>query len=592
MSASSIHSASTDSASIHSAQPGLVAHVGGRQPHLIDPTSFTGEQRTLDDLGTALCDVTFCVIDFETTGGSPSECAITEVGAVKLRGGECLGTLQTMVNPGQAIPPQITMLTGITEMMVRTAPRIEHVLPTLLEFIGGSVIVGHNVKFDVGFLQAAMERDQRPRLINRQIDTVALARRLVGDEVPNCKLGTLADRLRLDHRPSHRALDDALATGDLLHYLLERASGHGVLGLDDLLSLPKMAGHKQAAKLRLTEQLPRTPGVYQFRDRRGELLYIGKAANLRARVRSYFSSDSRRKIGSLLREADSIEHTECHHQLEAAVLELRLIQRFAPRYNRAGKRRAAPPWVKLTLNEAFPRLSIVRKVADDGCVYLGPFGSHRAAQRSVEAIHTAVPLRRCTTRPGAASAGQRTGPCASAQLGVSTCPCAGGVTAAAYADIVAHAKVAMTIRPDLLLDPLAQKMQSLAGAERFEEAADMRDRAAGLANVLRKRRNVARLMDAGQISVEIEGGGATIVDGRLTTSWGSGAQLQLISPALDYAADHDAPAARFDEAALLSSWLEQHAHKVRLIHAEHGLVRPYPRLDRFAASKRAPRRQN
>ena len=437
-----------------------------------------------------------------------------------------------------------------------------------------------------------MARDPRPRLINRQIDTVALARRLVGDEVPNCKLGTLADRLRLDHQPSHRALDDALATGDLLHYLLERASGHGVLGLDDLLSLPKMAGHKQAAKLRLTEGLPRSPGVYQFRDRRGELLYIGKAANLRARVRSYFSSDSRRKVGALLREADAIEHTECHHQLEASVLELRLIQRFAPRYNKVGKRRSAPPWIKLTLNEAFPRLSIVRKVADDGCVYLGPFGNHRAAQRGVEAIHTALPLRRCTTRPGTSSATRKPGSCASAQLGVSTCPCAGAVTPAAYADIVVQATAAMTVRPNLLLDPLAQKMQSLAGAERFEEAADMRDRAAGLASVLRKRHNVSRLAEAGRISVEIPGGGATIIDGRLESSWGSGSQLQLISPALDYAADHNAPAARFDEAALLSSWLEHHADQVRLMHAEHGLTSPYPRLGQFAASKRTGRPQN
>src|SRR5436305_5518691 len=119
-------------------------------------------QRSFDDLGSPLHGVTFCVVDLETTGGSSVDCAITEVGAVRLRGGECLGTFQTLVNPGCAIPPSITVLTGITEAMVVPAPRIETVLPSLVEFIGGSVLVGHNVRFDVSFLDAAMARGGNP----------------------------------------------------------------------------------------------------------------------------------------------------------------------------------------------------------------------------------------------------------------------------------------------------------------------------------------------------------------------------------------------------------------------------------------------
>src|SRR6476661_4934115 len=201
-------------------------------------------QRSFDDLGTPLCDVTFCVIDLETTGGNRSDDQITEVGAVKVRGGEFLGTFQTLVNPGRAIPPQITMLTGLSDALVHQAPRIGAVLPSLHEFVGDSVIVGHNIG-------------------------LALARRLVRDEVPDCRLGTLASRFRLDHKPSHRALDDALATTDLLHLLIERAAAFGVLGLDDLLALPRLGGHPQVAKLRLTTTLPRTPGVYLFVDGRG-----------------------------------------------------------------------------------------------------------------------------------------------------------------------------------------------------------------------------------------------------------------------------------------------------------------------------------
>ena len=332
------------------------------------------------------------------TGGSAANCAITEVGAVKLRGGECLGTYQTLVDPGCAIPPEITVITGITQAMVMRAPRMEAVMPSLLEFIGDAVIVGHNIRFDIGFLNAALAQQQRPRLPHRSIDTLALARRLLSDEVPNCKLGTLADRLRLSHTPSHRALDDALATGDLLHFLLERAGTLGVTGLDDLVALPKIAGSAQIRKLSLTDGLPRLPGVYLFRDTRSEVLYVGKATNLRARVRSYFSTDERRKIGQLLRETHRIDHHVCHNGLEAAVLELRLIHRHLPRFNRQGTRSTKYPYVKLTLDERFPRLSVVRVVKDDGALYLGPVSSARRAKRVIEAIESSVPIRRCTAR--------------------------------------------------------------------------------------------------------------------------------------------------------------------------------------------------
>ena len=193
-------------------------------------------QRSFDDLGTPLADVTFCVLDLETTGGHRTDDVITEVGAVKVRGGEFLGTFQTLVNPGRAIPPQITVLTGLTDAARRARRRGSR--PSCRRCsssLGGTVIVGHNIGFDVAFLRAAFERAGHPALRPGEVDTVALARRLVRDEVPDCRLGTLASRFRLDHQPTHRALDDALATTDLLHLLIERASGLGVLGLDDLI---------------------------------------------------------------------------------------------------------------------------------------------------------------------------------------------------------------------------------------------------------------------------------------------------------------------------------------------------------------------
>lgn len=562
---------------------------------------FDPAQRSLDDLGTALHEVTFVVVDLETTGGSAANCAITEIGAVKLRGGECLGTYQTLVDPGCAVPPEITMITGITSAMVMRAPRIEAVMPSLLEFIGDSVIVGHNIRFDIGFLDASLERLGRDRLHQRRIDTLALARRLVRDEVPNCKLGTLADRLRLAHTPSHRALDDALATGDLLHVLIERAGGLGVTGLDDLVDLPKMAGSAHAKKLPLTDGLPRSPGVYLFRDARGEVLYVGKAANLRSRVRSYFSTDDRRKVGQLLRETKQIDHHVCRNGLEAAVFELRLIHRHLPRFNRQGTRSSRYPYVKLTLNERFPRLSVVRKVRDDGALYLGPVSSSARAKRVIEAIETAAPIRRCTTT----STRSTTRPtCAPAQIGVAACPCSGATSEADYATVINDLVEALTNDPRRLLAPLEARIEMLAAEERFEEAADARDRADALSGVIRRHRRFDLLRRAGTVRISIGSAWAELDHGLLRACGDHdqpNAQAALWAKELAVACEppHERSDGRLqvprrdeaDELLTIVAWLERHADAIRLEEVSGVLVEPLPAVPSFAPSGKSPARR-
>jgi DNA polymerase-3 subunit epsilon len=475
-------------------------------------------QRTFADLGTPLSDVTFVVVDVETTGGSPAHCGITEIGAVKYRGGECLGTFHTLVNPGVPIPPAITFLTGITEAMVLSAPRIGDALPHFLEFLGPSspdrVLVGHNVRFDIAFLDAALEAHGYPRLSHARVDTVGLARRLLRDEVPNLRLATLAQYLRAATQPIHRALEDARATLEILHALLERAGTLGVLGLDDLLALPTMRAHPSSGKLSLTARLPRTPGVYMFRDRGGRVLYVGKAANVRARVRSYFSGDDRRKVPQLLREVEQIEVVSCHHPLEAAVREIRLIHEHEPRFNRQAKAWRSYAYLKLTLEERFPRLAVVRDVRADGARYVGPFRSSRAAQVAREAIESAVPLRRCTRRIGrAATLGGE--PCLPAVLGVATCPCSGSCGDDDYARLVGQVVRGLDDDPAALLGPLEQRMHALARDERFEEAAMTRDRLAALARALERQRLVRAARAAGRVRIEDAYGALEIDHGRL-----------------------------------------------------------------------------
>ncbi len=458
-------------------------------------------QRSFDDLGMPLAEVTFCVLDLETTGGDRATDMITEVGAIKVRGGEFLGTFQTLVNPGRAIPPQITMLTGLTDALVAPAPRIEAVLPSLLEFLGGTVLVGHNIGFDVAFLRHAFERAGHGPFDPVRVDTVALARRLVRDEVPDCRLGTLATRFRLDHKPTHRALDDALATTDLLHLLIERASGLGVLGIDDLTTLASMAGHPQAAKLKLTSNLPRSPGVYLFCGHRDEVLYVGKASNLRQRVRSYFGREDRRRIGPMLREAQAVRHHCLPDALSAEVVEARLIARLRPRYNRAGTHADRYCYVRLDTDSPWPRLAIVRDPARTG-LHLGPLPSRPMATLVVEALQAALPLRRCSVRLGRAhQPAPDATPCAAAQLGVAACPCAGLADRGRYDEAVAAAGAAMTGRPGDVAARLTDRMRTLAAAQRFEEAAIARDRLSALDGAVKRTHQMEELLARGRFEV-------------------------------------------------------------------------------------------
>ncbi len=463
-------------------------------------------QPSFDDLSSPLIEVPFCTLDLETTGGSAKDCEITEIGAVKHKGGEVVGTFQTLVDPGMPIPPSITVLTGITQAMVVDAPRIETALPALLEFIGESVIVGHNVRFDLSFLNAASIRLGYGKLENKHVDTAALARRLVRPEVRNLKLKTLASHFRSPVAPNHRALEDARATAHVLHALLERAGTIGVTNLDDLLLLPKAKGSAHYSKIGLTEHLPRAPGVYIFKDRNDMPIYVGKAKNLRTRVRQYFYGDKRRTIANLMRELDSVDHQKCDTVLEAEVTELRLIHAHRPRYNRKSRPPKTSHFVKVT-DEAFPRLSVVRTLRDDGLEYLGPFRSKKSADLVMHAIWDAFPIRRCRNRPGS-----RSGKCAAAQLGVSHCPCDGTLDQSLYESVVARLLDAIRTSPDELLDQLADRMAQLADAQRYEEAAWVRDRHTALSNALQLRAIWHSLTRAGVIRLEDSSGRRTTID--------------------------------------------------------------------------------
>lgn len=436
-----------------------------------------GAQLDLDFDGEPLARTTFCVVDLETTGGSPTEGRITEIGAVKVRGGEVLGEFRTFVDPQQPIPPFITVLTGITQRMVTDAPREAAAVPMLLDFLGGSVFVAHNAPYDSNFLKAACERLGLDWPNPHTIDTARLARSVLGrDEVPNHKLATLAEFFHTQVRPTHRALDDARATMDVLHGLLERLGAIGVVTVEELTASMRRIPHQRRDKRHLADRLPEAAGVYTFRDSDGRPLYVGVSGDIRRRVRSYFtSSEQRPRMTEMVGIATEVTAIVCTTDLEARVRELRLIAQWKPPYNRRSRHPERTVWLKLT-GEAFPRLSVVRTVTDDeqtGQVYAGPYSSRAEAQEAAAAITEATGLRACTQR---LSAGRRSPDCVLGQIGRCGAPCSGEVAADEYAPIAEHAREILLGEGPGVVHAITARMSALAAQERFEQAATWRDR--------------------------------------------------------------------------------------------------------------------
>jgi len=532
-------------------------------------------QRSFDEIGRPLRDITFCVVDLETTGGSPDQgCMITEIGAVKVRGGEVLGEFQTLVNPHTQIPAFIAVLTGISNSMVADAPSIDSALPAFLEFAAGSVLVAHNAPFDVGFLKHFAARQERPWPAFEVVDTAKVARRVITrDDAPNCKLSSLARVFRSSTTPNHRALSDARATVDVLHGLMERLGSLGVHTLEELQTFSAKVSVAQRRKRHLADGLPHSPGVYLFKDERSRVLYVGTSRDLRKRVRSYFTaSETRSRIGEMVRLATTVTGIECATPLEAEVRELRLIAEHKPSYNRRSRFPEKVTFVKLT-REPWPRLSLVKKVLDDDADYLGPFASRKVAEKCLAAIHDTFPVRQCSDKFGKRPSRS---PCVLAEMGRCLSPCDGSVDADTYAAVVRQLRETLLRRPDEVVEAINTRMAALAADERFEEAGVHRDRLAAFVRAAARTQRLtsltrcpevvaARREDDGQWAVHVVRYGRLAAAGTIPP--GADAVLfvsQLRATAETVTPSHGPiPAATAEESERILRWLE--SPSIRLI---------------------------
>jgi len=543
----------------------------------------------LDDgaaLEVSLRQTTFVIVDLETTGGRSRPGpdgyfdAITEIGAVKVRGGEVIGEFATLVDPQRAIPPQIVELTGITTAMVRDAPAISAVLPMFLEFARGAVLVAHNAGFDVGFLRAAAGRCgidwPRPEVLC----TVKLARRVLSrEEAPSVRLSALARLVGSATEPTHRALDDARATVDVLHALIERVGNQGVTTYPDLRSYLPNATNAQRAKRVLAQGLPRRPGVYLFRGPSGEVLYIGTAGDLRRRVGQYFTgADPRGRMKEMVALATAVDHVECAHALEAGVRELRLLAAHAPPYNRRSRFPHRWWWLVLT-DEPFPRFSAIRGPRRERA--LGPFRSRAEACDTADLIARFTGVRTCSSRIGRSGSH---GP-ACPEREVSPCAAARGLTADEYAPAPRRAADLIDGLDDTVLAAAVGRVSELADMARYESAARQRDLTMAAVEVLWRGQRLRTLAGVEElVAAAPDGRGGwqlTVVrHGQLAAAGcarrgvppmpvvqalRSGAQVVLPQPA-------PLGGALVEETALLSRWLSQPG--VRIVCATDGFATP------------------
>src|SRR6266508_678170 len=380
-------------------------------------------------------DAEYVVVDLETTGLRPGSSQICEIGAVRVRGFELVEEFQTLVDPRVPLGAVISALTGLTDRQLRGAPPPSLAVRRFLAFAGDSVLVAHNARFDLAFLDRETERLTGSRLAAPVVDSVPLARRLLAGRVPRASLAQLSYFFGTAVQPCHRALPDAQATAEVLLALIGLAQERGARTVADLVTLAATRTRRVWDKRHLAFGAPPHPGVYFFYDRNDQLLYVGRARDLRARLRSYFRSDRQRPaVEAAVAAVERIEWRELGSELEASLEELRLIRELRPPANARVARPERYVWLKKRGD------AVVASSQPSDNLLLGPIRSRRRAQLAARALQADE-----LDRPAAA------------------------------------------------LPRLRRRLAELSDARRYEDAARLRDRLEALERVCRELERLARL---------------------------------------------------------------------------------------------------
>jgi len=437
---------------------------------------------------------TISVIDVETTGLSASFNRITEFALVKISGGKIISEYSTLVNPGQFIPPYITEITGITNELVHGKPLFEEIYLDIKKKIESSAAAlgGHNVSFDYRFMNSSAERYGFEKITLPSLCTCRLARRL-NLPVHSKSLDNLSRFYGIRRTRVHRALDDARATAKIfINFIDKMVKEFNLETIDEILSFQhkKIYGFvKPSAKMlelrKAAKDFPESPGVYLMRNKDDEIIYVGKSSNLKKRAGSYFYHNTSHdvKTKKLLRHVRKIEYQTTGSELSALILESRLIKQHKPDFNSAGIRYKRHPFIKIDLQNDYPKAVKAYDIKLDGARYYGPFRSSRTVNALLETINRDNYLRNC--REMKLKVGKDRVPCLYHQIGQCMAPCNFTQGLKEYRQSVNNAMQWLESQTtDSAISVMEQSMNALADDMMFEEAAYVRDRISDLRRVL------------------------------------------------------------------------------------------------------------
>ncbi|GCE17061.1 exonuclease domain-containing protein [Dictyobacter kobayashii] len=482
----------------------------------------------------SLENVEFVVIDTETTGLRPGSDRVIEVAAVRVGRGQILDSYHSLINPGRRIPPFIERFTGITQTMVNEAPLASQVLPELLDFIDGAPLVGHNLGFDLNFLTFEAQLLGLSFPIDG-FDTIPLARRFL-PALKRFKLDMVAAHLNIETIHRHRAFGDAEVTAEVFLRILVLAQKEGISTpgyLRRRLQLPvawsgdiaQVSMQKDGTQWRADGSLspiaaakarpngglflnpawkrtfPTKPGVYLMKDVHGQVIYVGKAKCLKDRLSSYYSQPLgyTRKMDGLLQNVKEIETRVLGSELEALLVESRLIKELQPAYNVQLRNYELYPFIKIDVQHTFPRVYATREVAADGARYFGPFRSRRMVDITIELLQKLFPVRTCTrSLPPAAKVSD---PCLRFHLGRCSAPCRGDGDAEAYRQVVEQVCAFLGGEREDLLERLRRQMFEAAQQLNFERAAWLRDAVRSADEVLIGQRLITGAVEANNLFI-------------------------------------------------------------------------------------------
>ncbi|GCE12027.1 exonuclease domain-containing protein [Tengunoibacter tsumagoiensis] len=552
-------------------------------------------------------DVEFIVVDTETTGLRPGPDRVIEIAAVRVQGGRIVDTFQTLVNPERRIPPFIAKFTGITQDMVDEAPTARQIFANFLEFLGDGTLVGHNLSFDLNFLsyEAKLLRKSLPL---DGFDTIPLARRFLPG-LKRFKLDMVATHLNIPVHDRHRALGDAEVTAAVFLRILEEAQKQGIythghlrrrvqlpvawsgeieqvepVGKGKLWDADGKLTNGASGMTRPTGTLllnpawkrdfPNRPGVYLMKDEFKQVIYVGKAKSLKDRLSSYYSQPLgyTKKMDGLLQSVREIETRVLGSELEALLVESRLIKELQPAYNVQLRNYELYPFIKIDVQHPFPRVYATREVTADGARYFGPFRSRRMVDVTIELVQKIFPIRTCTrSLPPQAKA---TDPCLRLHLGRCSAPCRGGADVEDYRKVIEQVCSFLGGESEDLLERLRRQMFDAAQNLNFERAAWLRDAIHSADEILIGQRLITGAVEANNLFIVYPSANEghnelfLIRHGRLVQQASvlheRTVMEQAVKNFLDVAAQLGAPPtivgkAEVDQINIISRWIHRHS---------------------------------